>query len=417
MGRRCVCLLVAAVALGPFAGAQPPMSGAESNAWQEVWAQRTDGVVEVQPWAQLLGADRLGVGWVTDRPADGTVEWTQDALDDASAVWRQAWFSQDGLRQANGLFQRAVIGGYDPAKPIRFRARSRPIQSFKPYQVTFGEAAVSQTRSLPALARPGGAVSFVVFNDVHNRVQNYPILLARAGTPVDFAVFNGDVLQDPQSGREVAERLLLPMAWFTSRSIPCFFLRGNHETRGAYARVLKDALVLPENRYYAALTFGAARVVFLDCGEDKDDAHKEYSGLIDFDAYIEEEAAWLKQEIASDAFKRAVWRIAVIHIPPDWRAKPDATPRGEQRVREQFAPLFDEGRVTAVISGHTHKSELIEPGPDPAKGFQWPVFIGGGPSIAEATVIRVDADAQALKIACIRSDGSVAAEKAWAARF
>jgi len=416
MKRRCGFLLTAVALAGSIAGAQPPMSGAESNAWLDVQTQRTDGVIAVQPWAQLLGADRLGVGWVTDRPADGTVEWTQDAIDDASAAWRQAWFSQDGLRQANGLFQRAVIGGYDPAKPIRFRARSRPIQSFKPYQVTFGEAAVSQTRCLPALARPGGAVSFVVFNDVHNRVQNYPLLLARAGAPIDFAVFNGDVVQDPQSEKEVADRLLLPMAWFASRSIPCFFLRGNHETRGAYARNLKDALVLPENRYYAALTFGAVRVVFLDCGEDKDDAHKEYSGLIDFDAYIAEEAAWLKQEIAGDAFKKAAWRIAVIHIPPDWRTKDDALPRGEQRVRERFAPLFDAGQVTAVISGHNHKDELVEPCPDAGRGFQWPVFIGGGPPLAEATVIRVDADGQALKIACIRSDGSVAAEKAWAAR-
>jgi len=53
-------------------------------------------------------------------------------------------------------------------------------------------------------------------------------------------VFNGDVLNDPQTERELTDHLLVPMAWFASRSIPCFFLRGNHETRGAFARRLKD---------------------------------------------------------------------------------------------------------------------------------------------------------------------------------
>ncbi|HRZ37249.1 MAG TPA: metallophosphoesterase [Candidatus Paceibacterota bacterium] len=80
----------------------------------------------------------------------------------------------------------------------------------------------------------------MVFNDVHNRVPLYPLLTGRAGSSIDFAVFNGDVLNDPQTERELTDHLLVPMAWFASRSIPCFFLRGNHETRGAFARRLKD---------------------------------------------------------------------------------------------------------------------------------------------------------------------------------
>lgn len=409
---RDVVFLAAGLAAGG-ACAQRPMSAAETNALASVRAQQSEGFIAVQPWAQLLGDGRLGVGWLTAQAADGVVEWTQSFGGGTNTAWRQSWYSEDGLRQANGTAQRAVIDGYDPSRPIRFRARSRPIPSFKPYQVTFGEPVLSEERCLPALTRPKGAVSFIVFNDAHNRVDLYPPLLAKAGAPVDFAVFNGDVMQDPQSEKEVIDHLLLPLAWFTSRAIPCFFLRGNHETRGAFARPLRNYLALPENRYYTAMTFGATRVLFLESGEDKPDASKEYSGLVDFDPYIESELAWLRREIDGEAFKQATWRLVVMHIPPDWRVEGDELWHGQRRVCERFAPLFDAGHVTAVISGHKHRADLVEPCPDKGRGFQWPVFIGGAHPLTNATVIRVDADAEKLTIRSIRSDGTVGAEKSW----
>jgi acid phosphatase type 7 len=396
--------------LGAVAWAQQSMTEAETNALAVIRAQRTDGLIAVQPWTQLVGTGKLGVGWLTSGAADGVVEWTQSEAGDA---WRQAWFSEDGLRQANSLVQRAVIDGYDPARPIRLRARSRAITSFKPYSVTFGETAASQERRFPALTRPHGAVSFIVFNDTHNRVPLYPLLTEKAGVPVDFAVLNGDALQDPQTEGELTDYLLLPMAWFASKSIPCFFLRGNHETRGAFARRMKDYLILPAGRYYAAMTFGATRVLFLDTGEDKPDTDKEYSGLVDFEPYIEEELAWLRGEIAGEAFQQAAWRLVVMHIPPDWRREEAKLGRGERRVRERFAPLFDAGRITAVISGHNHIAEVIEPSPDASRGFQWAVFLGGASSLTNATAIRVDSDVAALKITRIASDGTVGAERTW----
>ena len=390
-----------------------PLSEVEQEGLATIRAQNTEGLIMVQPWVQMMGADALGVGWMTSQAADGVVEWTQSFETGTNVGWKEAWFSEDGLKQANGTSQRAVISGYDASRPIRFRARSRPLVVFEPYKVTFGEATYSCERFLPALTRPSGAVSFVVFNDIHNRTQLYPALMAKAGAPVDFAVFNGDVLQDPQSERHVIDYLLLPLAWFTSRSIPCFFLRGNHETRGASARQLKGLLTMPENRYYTAMTFGATRVVFLDCGEDKPDSSNEYSGLVDFDPYMERQLGWLKGEVASKAFKYATWRIVVIHIPPDWRVPDEKVWHGARRVRERFAPLFDAGKVTAVISGHNHRAELVEPCPDHARGFHWPVFIGGAYPLEKSTLIRVDADAESLAIQCVRSDGTIQAERCW----
>ncbi len=386
-----------------------PMLREESEAWNEVQSAWSAGLIDVRPWAQPMGGGRLGVGWVTASPADGRVEYTQEDAVGASTVWRTAWYAEDGLRQAGGTLQRAVIEGYDPTKPIRLRAVSRPITAFQRNAVTFGPAAVSDVLRLSALEGSDGATSFAVFNDVHSRVQNYPLLLHRAGEGVRFAVLNGDVIQNPQSGDDIAANALLPMAWFAGRGMPCFFGRGNHEMRGATARSLKRRLCLTEDRYYAAMTFGAARVVFLDSGECFPDGHADLNGLADCDAYIEEQRAWLEREIASAAFRSAAWRIVVMHIAPDWRKRE----AGEDRLISRFAPLFDTGGVTALICGHNHRAELLAFAPPGRAPAAWPVFIGGGPDLASATVIRVDADSRSLKIACIRSDGTAAGERSW----
>lgn len=72
--------------------------------------------------------------------------------------------------------------------------------------------------------------------------------------------------------------------------------------------------------------------------------------------------------------------------------------------------VLPEGRYYTAM---TFGAEVIEPCADKSRGFQWPVFIGGAPSITHATVIRVDADAAALKITRLATDGTVGAERSW----
>lgn len=408
---RAGALFLGLASLCASTAAPPPTATiSEDQARASVLTHTTNGLISIQPWAVLLGSHALGVSWVTSKPADGLLEYTQDTT---ATNWQQAWYSEDGLRQANGTVQKAVIPNYDPSKPLRFHAISREITSFKPYKVTFEPPQQSVQRAFPPILRNREEISFAVFNDVHNRIQNYPLLMEHAEPPIKFAVFNGDVLQDPQNEQELTDYLLKPMAWFTSKSIPCFFLRGNHETRGAFARSLRDYLLLPDNKFYTAMTFGPTRVVFLDTGEDKPDASVEYSGLVDFDPYIARQLTWLKEEINSPEFRKAKWRIVVMHIPPDWRKEDSKLWHGERRVREQFVPLLDQGHVTAVISGHNHYAEMVEPCPDKSRGFQFPVFIGGAPTLTNATLTRVDANVSQLKIRQIRSNGSVTAEKTW----
>lgn len=387
----------------------------EAKARAEVLAMRSDGFITVPPWVQLLGEDSIGVGWMTASAADGHVVWTQDAeTDDSKIEWKRAISSRYGLTQANSRIQKAVIRGYDPFKPLRFKAVSRPIEEFKPYSVKYGEPTTSDEIKIGPTRHKEGTASFIVFNDVHNNIHFYPILTPLAGEGVDFMVFNGDVLQDPQTEEEIIKNLLLPMSWFASKSIPCFFLRGNHETRGAYARHLADYLVLPNDEYYAAMTFGAARVWFLDTGEDKPDASKEYSGLNDFDPYMEQQRDWLAREVESRPFQDATWRVVVQHIPPDWRTPIEKKKwYGPIRVEKLFGPLYDQGGIDLIIAAHNHRADVIPPNPDKSKGYQYTVFIGDAHPLAKATILRTDIAPKSLKITRFQSDGSVGAEQTW----
>src|SRR5690606_8045725 len=78
-------------------------------------------------------------------------------------------------------------------------------------------------------------------------------------------------------------------------SIPLFWTRGNHETRGSFARQFPDYLALPGGEFYYTFEQGPVFFIVLDTGEDKLDSSPEYSGLVDFFPYRREEGKWLKR--------------------------------------------------------------------------------------------------------------------------
>ena len=88
----------------------------------------------------------------------------------------------------------------------------------------------------------------------------------------------------------------------------------------------------------------------LDCGEDKPDSDIEYGGLADYDAYRREECEWLREAVASEAFRNASARVVFLHIPLD-----AGTWHGSKHLRELFLPILNEAGIDVMFSGHTHR--------------------------------------------------------------
>jgi hypothetical protein len=170
------------------------------------------------------------------------------------------------------------------------------------------------------------------------------------------------------------------------------FVRGNHELRGRLARTLPDYLPTFDDRAYYSFDHGGTHFIVLDSGEDKEDTHPYYNGLVDFERYRKEQAKWLRMDLGSEACRHARFRIVFSHIPPR-----GADGYGGEEVRRNFEPAANKAGVDLWLSGHTHRFMRIDPIPGQNT---YPLFIG-----APDTVARVDVSRDALKVTVAKLDG------------
>ncbi len=77
---------------------------------------------------------------------------------------------------------------------------------------------------------------------------------------------------------------------------------------------------------------------------------------------------------------------------------------GPDDMYQTWRPLYNEGKIDLMISGHTHHYEIRPP----AEGqYDYATVIGGAPQDGAATVIRVDATADRLCVTMTRDDGQI----------
>lgn len=337
-------------------------------------AKKAKSIFKIRPHVQLLNEDALAIVWVTHCNSTGYVTWSQDGWKTSS----RAWDEEDGLLSANGTIHRASVFGIDPSKPFEYKVHSRAFSHFGPYRVSYNGEEETITGKMRAIAPGNKSVSWAMFNDVHENLAVYDKFIAHLSDIDGFCVFNGDIINHVDNADDVVERLVEPFSRISSKtSLPVWYLRGNHETRGAFARNMRDFLALKDGHYFGAATLGGVRFVFLDCGEDKPDASKEYSGLVNFDRYIERQNKWLEKEVASPEWKTAKARVAVRHIPG-----PLTIPHGRgwkhglKRLDRMDAILKDAG-VSLAMGAHLHNWGFHAP----IENRPYPLIVGGGPSL------------------------------------
>jgi 3',5'-cyclic AMP phosphodiesterase CpdA len=194
-------------------------------------------------------------------------------------------------------------------------------------------------------------------------LQNSPV------DSMDMVFYTGDMLNWIGSEERIFNGLIDVSVGHFAKTLPMILTRGNHETRGPNARDLFPYFPHSSGKYYYAFSHGEVRFVVMDSGEDKPDSHPVYAGLVDFDQLRTEQAEWLQNEVQSDAFKYAPYKIVLFHIPP-------FTGRGHGGIdlTEKWGPILNEANIDLVISGHHHRFKIMEPSEDLNK---FPVLILG----------------------------------------
>ncbi len=332
------------------------------------------------PYLQNPTETSMTIMWITDQKCTCWVEYGQDGNANLKAI-----HSQHGLIDADQTIHRITLAGLTPGQTYTYRVCSKEIQKFEPYKVTYGETVTGDYHSFQTLAKDLSGVSFLVMNDIHQRDELFgPLINLAAALPYDLVFLNGDILGHLEDEPQIIDHILKPCSDLFAGETPFIYVRGNHETRGKFARMMPNYLATPQDRYYYAFDHGPVHFIVLDGGEDKEDSHWAYSGLVDFDQYRQEQKVWLEKEIQTQACKNAAYRIVLVHMPP----MPSEKWHGQNDIYQKWNPLLNTGKIDLMISGHLHNYQIVEP----EQGVRdYPIIIGGGPKDGAATVIRVDA--------------------------
>jgi predicted phosphodiesterase len=354
------------------------------------------------PYLQNPTENSMTIIWFTNKPCTSWVEYgsgeSLPTFPKFGSLISIAKSGRDGLIDANTTRHEVRLSGLLPSKTYRYRVVSKDILQFAPYEVVYGDTVVSDIFQFRILDPKKSAFRFQVFQDLHGDTAKLESLFQQPGWETsDLLFFNGDTLSSLDNENVIFNGFLDLAVGRFARNLPFIYIRGNHDTRGALARHLHEYFPPRNGRYYYAFDHGPVHFVILDSGEDKPDDSPVYAGLADFDRYREAQAEWLRQEIRTEAFTNAAFRIFLIHMPPYGGGK-GTLAHGVDHLTKLWGPLLNEGGADLVLSGHYHRFFKIEP---EAGKNDFPV-IGAPPE----AFVRADVTAASIDLKIIDIKGN-----------
>ncbi len=190
-------------------------------------------------------------------------------------------------------------------------------------------------------------IKLLTITDIHEMTDSVKKSLTFFTEEYDMLILLGDIVSDFGNKSRFTDHVLNDAAFISKGEIPVVYARGNHETRGEYASQMLQYFPTDTGELYYTFDFGGLSAIVLDPGEDKEDDHVEYSGLVDFSSYREKQFNWINSLKAEDFTGR--YKIVFSHEP---------------RLTDHFemnweAPLKSLG-FDLITGGHLHRSELIE---------------------------------------------------------
>ncbi|EOR94316.1 putative purple acid phosphatase [Arcticibacter svalbardensis MN12-7] len=348
-----------------------------------------------KPYLQNPEPTAISVFWLTNRPC---YSWVEISAVNESPI--KVHSTTNGLVDANNRIHKIIIENLRPSTAYTYKVFSKDIILYEPYKLVYGDVIESDTYHFTTWEKDADSVSLLILNDIHDHPESFPLLMQLNGDqPYDFVFLNGDMFDFQKDENQLIEHLLQPCAEAFSTGKPFLFVRGNHETRGIFSRNLADYFENINKSNYFSFTQGPVYFIALDTGEDKEDSDREYGGLSDFDGYREEQAIWLEQQLKSQAFKKAKFKVVLMHIPHyhsgEWH--------GTVHCRKLFGPLFNKHKIDMLISGHTHVYGVHKP----QEGHNFPIIIGGGPNPSGRTIMRLTANQKTMNLVMTRDTGEV----------
>ena len=344
-----------------------------------------------KPYLQNPVNNGMTLVWETTIPAYSWVEYGTDTLN-----LKQKRLIIDGQAEFNESIHKIRLEDLTSGQTYYYRVCSQEILQYKAYSKKFGHIAKSEFYSFTMPDAETDSFTAVIFNDLHQRPNVFQALLKQVEkVDYDFVVFNGDCIDDPANHDQATRFIKLLTEGVHGDRTPTLFIRGNHEIRNAYSIGLRKHFDYVGGKTYGAFNWGDTRIVMLDCGEDKTDDHKEYSGLNDFTQLRHEQVGFLQEELQSKAFKKADKRILIHHIP---------LYGCDNLCWNLWEPLLRKAPFHVSINAHTHRFAYH---PEGSLKNNYPVVTGGGNKVENATVMILEKKKDELRIKVLDATGKV----------
>lgn len=315
------------------------------------------------PWICDMDSTGTTIVWVTDVPGMSWVEIAPDSADHFYGRARQRYYDVlAGRKVLMDSVHRVHIEGLKPDTKYRYRVFTQEVAEWR-YDdwVTLGKTACTDVwrgkphefKTFPAKPRE---VTFLVLNDIHERAQFMKDLCKNVDfKKLDFVLLNGDMSNRLRNQQHMMEAYLDTCVRMFATHTPLFFNRGNHELRGQFADYLYRYFPTNNGKYYRVQHVAGIDFLFIDTGEDKPDEDIEYSGIVNYDQYREEEARWLRGLRESKQVGKHPL-IVFSHFPPTLQKW-----HGPYHLQKTLMPELNKMNVSVMLSAHLHAFGYQEP--------------------------------------------------------
>jgi predicted phosphodiesterase len=352
-----------------------------------------DNIFRTPVYLQNPATDAMTIMWHTHVPCHSWLEYGTDSLNMQRVENRI-----EGVVMAYNTLNRFCLTGLKPGIRYYYRVYSREITLYQPYKKEFGETATGKLSCFTTFDDKKTDFTAVIFNDLHDIYPLFDKLLQQVkDIPYDIVFFNGDCIADVQSEEMALRSISYYSRGIGAERIPSVYIRGNHETRGAYSPFLWNLSGMIDGHSYGAFSIGDTRFVLLDCGEDNPDDNPVYYGLNDFTQHRKNQATFLKKEIASKPFKSAAKRVLLHHIPVYGMREGAYNP-----CREYWGEILAKAPFDICLNAHTHRFNLITKVTD---GNIFPVVVGGGNNEQSATVSILRKQGNKMSLTVLNTKG------------
>ena len=315
------------------------------------------------PWICDMDSTSTTIVWVTDVPGMSWVEIAPVSADHFYGRARQRYYDVlAGRKVLTDSVHRVRIEGLKPDTKYRYRVFTQEVAEWR-YDdwVTLGKTACTDVwrgkphefKTFPVKSRE---VTFLVLNDIHERAQFMKDLCKNVDfKKLDFVLLNGDMSNRLRNQQHMMEAYLDTCVRMFATHTPLFFNRGNHELRGQFADYLYRYFPTNNGKYYRVQHVAGIDFLFIDTGEDKPDEDIEYSGIVNYDQYREEEARWLRGLRESKQVGKHPL-IVFSHIPPTLQKW-----HGPYHLQKTLMPELNKMNVSVMLSAHLHAFGYQEP--------------------------------------------------------